>query len=227
MNNHIIVELQDVYGSDAHIANAAWTSTYAKERRDERRDDPAKVSELVRRLVSEGHLVPLESVVYRFWLYIPLFVDRHIQTYRDASQNGLSGRYRTMPMEYLPLPADVRRILDKAGIQSAYKQRCEAAFSAYKTEIQLLKDAVTRGELLNSEFKRAREILRTYLPLAGFTERTIQLNLRSLANFLHQRLSPNAQVETREVATWMRDLVLLDNSATTATQALQEKQWKL
>jgi thymidylate synthase ThyX len=63
----IKVELQESMGSDAAIANAAWTSTYDKARREDKYDAPEKVATIVRRMARDGHSVPFESVVFRFW----------------------------------------------------------------------------------------------------------------------------------------------------------------
>src|SRR5271154_6353925 len=92
----ILVELQETMGSDASIANAAWTSTYNKDKREDKYDDPDKVSNIVKRCILDGHSVPLESVILRFWIRHPIFNDRQHMTHRIASHNGLSARYRTM-----------------------------------------------------------------------------------------------------------------------------------
>ena len=115
---HIQVELQETMGSDISIANAAWSSTYDKDRREDKYDDLDKVSALVKRMAREGHSTPFESVVFRFWFRWPIFVDRQHMTHRIQSASGLSGRYRTMPSDFFPLPPDVLVILKKAGVES-------------------------------------------------------------------------------------------------------------
>jgi thymidylate synthase (FAD) len=92
----ILVELQDWMGDDAAIANAAWTSTYDKSRREERYDDPAKVRDIIENKLfgqEDVHNVPIESVIFRFWIRMPIFSDRQHMTHRIQSANGLSGRY--------------------------------------------------------------------------------------------------------------------------------------
>ena len=108
MSAKIEVELQEFMGSDESIANAAWTSTYDKKKREDRYDDPEKVAALVPRLIREGHSTPIESVILRFWIRHPIFNDRQHMTHRIASHNGLSARYRTMPGDWFSVPADVR-----------------------------------------------------------------------------------------------------------------------
>jgi thymidylate synthase ThyX len=70
----ICVELQEAMGSDRSVANSAWTSSFDKNKRDIKTDE--QVADLVKRLALEGHSTPFESVVFRFWLRIPIFVDR-------------------------------------------------------------------------------------------------------------------------------------------------------
>src|SRR5271166_2784608 len=113
MNAKIEVQLQEIMGSDAAIANAAWTSTYDKAKREDKYDDPVKVKTLVTRLIKEGHSVPVESVIFRFWIRHPIFNDRQHMTHRIASHNGLSARYRSMPGDWFSMPEDVKEIIHK------------------------------------------------------------------------------------------------------------------
>ena len=64
----ILVELQETMGSDLSIANAAWTSTYDKSKREEKYLDTDKIESLVKRLILDKHGTPVESVVFRFWI---------------------------------------------------------------------------------------------------------------------------------------------------------------
>ena len=129
----IIIELQETMGSDQSIANAAWTSTYDKDRREEKYADPAKVAHRVADIIRSGHNVPVESVIFRFWLRLPIFADRQHMTHRIQSANGLSGRYRTMPDDFYKMPDDcidiVNKIVTGAGkrMASQYETTCEIA----------------------------------------------------------------------------------------------------
>lgn len=231
MNGKIIVELQEWMGSDASIANAAWTSTYDKDRREEKYDDAEKVASIVPRLIKDNHGTPIESVILRFWIRMPIFTDRQHMTHRIASHNGLSGRYRTMPDDWFGLPADVNDIINKAtvggGIQSRYEESCRFANENYKYSIEALKRSEKDGWITNAEFKRCREVLRGQLPQAGMIERTTIMNLRSFANYIRQRLSDHAQPEIREVARQMLEQVEAANICPVAIQALKEIGWKL
>lgn len=229
----IQVELQEFMGSDESIANAAWTSTYDKNRREERYDDPDKIRALVPRLIREGHSTPVESVVLRFWIRMPIFTDRQHMTHRVASHNGLSGRYRTMPGDWFPLPDDVLAIFDKinanAGkrVSREYDELCDEVYAAYSDWVTFAKSAESQGTITNAEYKRVREIVRGVLPTSGMVERTTILNLRSFANYQRLRNSDHAQVEIRQVARLMLAEVERRGVAPIAVATLKEIGWRI
>lgn len=224
----ILVELQETMGSDLSIANAAWTSTYDKSKREEKYLDTDKIESLVKRLILDKHGTPVESVVFRFWIRMPIFVDRQHMTHRVASHNGLSGRYRTMPEDFYEIPNDVNEILNKCGSQyiaKDYSDVCLNANSSYRNAINDLKKCEKNGIITNEEFKRAREILRGQLPVAGMTERTTIINLRSFANYQKQRNSSYAQPEIKMVAQLMLEEVEKSNICPVAIKTLKEINW--
>jgi thymidylate synthase (FAD) len=232
----ILVELQESMGSDESIANAAWTSTYDKNKREDKYDDSEKVSKIVRQLILDGHGTPIESVILRFWIRMPIFADRQHITHRIASHNGLSGRYRTMPEDFFSLPDDVVGIFNKSApmwpgqefgleIKEEYDQMCNLATELYKTQLSNLKSAEKLGHITNKELKRAREVIRGVLPTAGMIERTTIMNLRSFANYQYQRNSDHAQPEIRQVALLMLAAVKDANIAPTAIATLEELGW--
>lgn len=230
--SQIIVELQDSMGSDASIANAAWTSTYDKDKRDVKYDDEEKVNNLVPRLIRDGHGTPIESVVFRFWMRIPIYTDRQIMTHRIASHNGLSGRYRTMPNDWYHIPDDCKNILDHAISNSSalikrYDDICETAFQEYNNILTSLKREEKANNITNAEYKRCREVLRGMLPVSGMTERTTMMNLRSFANFIRQRLDAHAQPEIQLVAQKMLEEVEKANICPIAINTLKEVKWKI
>lgn len=224
----ILVELQETMGSDLSIANAAWTSTYDKSKREEKYLDTDKIESLVKRLIIDKHGTPVESVVFRFWIRMPIFVDRQHMTHRVASHNGLSGRYRTMPEDFYEIPNDVNEILNKCASQyiaKDYNDVCLNANSSYRNAINELKKFEKIGIITNEEFKRAREILRGQLPVAGMTERTTIMNLRSFANYQKQRNSSYAQPEIKLVAQLMLEEVEKSNVCPVAIKTLKEINW--
>lgn len=228
--SQILVELQSFMGDDESIANAAWTSTYDKDRREEKYKDPVKVQNLVRRLANEDHGTPFESVVLRFWMRIPVFLDRQLMTHRIASHNGMSGRYRTMPSDVFTMPQDVYDICVNAGLythMSEYEAMTNAANYWYQRQTKALKAARDTDKITPEAYRRAREILRGVLPQANMTERTSIFNLRSFANFQKQRNTDKAQPEARTLAKLMLEEVKRINIAPTAIEALEQKGWNI
>lgn len=227
--NQIKVELQETMGSDLSIANAAWTSTYDKNKREDKYLDQDKINSLVRRLILDHHGTPIESVIFRFWIRMPIFVDRQHMTHRIASHNGLSGRYRTMPEDFYEIPEDVNLILNKCAMQFVakdYYNICLEANSSYRQAINQLKTMENTKIITNNEFKRVREVLRGQLPTSGLTERTSIMNLRSFANYQKQRNSEYAQPEIKRVAELMLEEVKKANICPIAIKTLEEIEWK-
>lgn len=236
MSAKIEVELQEHMGSDASIANAAWTSTYDHARREEKYDDPVKVEDIVRRCVRDGHSVPLESVVLRFWMRVPVFVDRQQMTHRMASHNGLSGRYRTLPSDFLAMPFDVLQIMQRAEDvvycatfeqpEKQYMELLEAQHQQYTNWLDGLRKARAAEVISIDEYKRAREVLRGVLGTAFMTERTTIMNLVSFANYQRLRNSCHAQPEIRRVAKLMLHAVIANGVAPAAIDELMKAGWR-
>jgi len=215
----IEVKLVDTMGSDRAIAETAWTSSVDYGNKKNRTDD--EVDKVVRFMAKHKHGTPFESVIFKFWMRIPIFTDRQIVTHRIASHNGLSGRYRTVPTDFYDIPNDVSNIIEKAtlgaqhtGLQELwndhvghdkfkvpdifkeYYDNCIKSMESYKNCLQVLKIAEKKlGKITNAEYKRAREIIRGQVPTAGMTERTTIINLRSFANFQKLRNSAHASNE--------------------------------
>ena len=74
----IKVELQGVFGDDRWIAEAAWTSSLKQENKALRTDEDVK--RVINLLANEKHSVPFESVVFRFWIRMPISTDRQLFT---------------------------------------------------------------------------------------------------------------------------------------------------
>lgn len=240
MNGEIQVELQEWMGSDAAIANAAWTSTYDKTRREDKYDDPDKITSLVQRLAKDGHSVPFESVVFRFWIRHPIFSDRQHCTHRLASHNGLSGRYRTLPTDWFQIPPDVLSILQMMGFQDnlcgvsigfadkvyrRYNDLMESQFAFYSEVLSACKRAEHEHVISNGQYKRVREVIRGVIGTASMVERISTFNLRSFANYQKLRNSAHAQREIKIVAEKMLEQVEAKSICPVAIEALKAQGW--
>lgn len=231
----IKVELQGVFGNDRWIAESAWTSSLKQESKALRTDDDVK--RVINLLANEKHSTPFESVVFRFWIKMPIATDRQFMTHRLQSASGLSGRYRTMPSEWQDAPSDVTEITQKVfgdgkdygsgykSIVAEYNDQCQNAFTLYTALLKTFKEAEKAQVITNKEYKRAREFYRGCLPQNAMTERMTTMNLRSFANFIKLRFTEHAQPEIRYVACLMFEAVKASNAIPFAFEALENNQW--
>lgn len=225
--NQIKVELQEYMGSDRSIAEAAWTSSTLNENKSTKTNE--QVESLVKRLANDGHSTPFESVVLRFWIKMPIQTDRQHMSHRIASHNGMSGRYRTMPSEFLDVPEDIKNILGHSNNEDikVYNQLCKQANDFYIRFLEQYKNAEKNGIITNNEYKRLREFFRGVLPQNNMTERITIMNLRSFANYYRLRSSNHAQPEIQEIARQMLEAVKKSNVCPIALKALEENNWKI
>jgi len=224
----IEVELLGSFGSDRDIANAAWTSSLDQQKKEKRSDD--EVARVVKYLIENRHSTPIEQVVYRFYVKMPIFVSRQFMRHRLQSPNEMSGRYRTLSSEFIEIPDDVQAISDKAGdskLANEWQEIHEAEFAFYEKRLEKYKEAMEAGQISNDEYKRVREILRGVLGTSFITKVTTTFNLRSLANFLRLRLDPHAQPEIQEVARQMLALIEKDGNCPVAIASLKSKNWEI
>lgn len=223
----ISVELQAHFGNDRTIAEAAWVSSTSRSKVVTKTDE--QVKKLIIQLAEEGHGVPFEHVVYRFWIKLPIAIDRQLVKTRIASHSGASGRYRTMPNQYLEISEDVFEIINKIDISmfDNYETNCNKANVDYQNAVKQLKEAEKSGIITNPELKRAREFLRGQLPQHNMTETVWTINLRSLANFMRLRLKPNAQPEIQLIAKLMLEEIKKVNNCPTAIEWLEKNDWRI
>lgn len=222
----IQVELQSSFGGDRQIAESAWVSSTERTRRENKTD--AEVERVVNFLAEHSHGTPFESVVFRFWMRVPIFTHRQIIKHRLQTENSLSGRYRTMPSDHYKIPEDVQEIAKKAGcsdLVDEYNDSVNASYNSYMASLYELKEAEKKNIISNDEFKRAREIIRGQLPVAGMTECISIMNLRAFANFYKLRSKPNAQPEIQQVAKLMLEEIKKANIAPIAISSLEKNGW--
>lgn len=233
--SQIQVELQETMGSDESICHSAWTSSSGyKTRKNKTSEDIYRV---IKMLADNKHSTPFESVILRFWIKMPIAVDRQFMTHRIQSSSGMSGRYRTMPSEYLDIPEDVSNIFDRLTSKwpnktdtvmdplNEYINICEHSNNFYRAYITTLKNHEKAGEITNAEFKRMREFFRGVLPQHNMTERVSIMNLRAFANFIKLRNSPHAQPEIKKVAELMLKAVKDSGVCPIAIENLENNAW--
>ena len=204
------VELIGHYGSDKLIACSAWTSTS----RDLTEEKIARIPKLIHMLWSEGHETPFEKGVVHFLVDTEIASHIHLLKHRISSMNGESARYKELKEDKFYLPEDWKGV--PFGGDSLTHNEADWA-NGIETWRQALEYYTQLGNKLYHEAlhdltpllgrKRAKESARFFKTYNSQIEGDISFNLRSFANFIKLRNSEHAQLEIREVAQQMWNLV--------------------
>ena len=208
MENKNSVELLGFYGSDEVVAQSAWTST-SRDITDAKREI---IPNLLEMLWSNGHETPFEKVTVHFLVDTDLASHIHLLKHRMANINGESARYKELKEDKFYLPKDWNGIEVKTlnDIDNNY-------FKYYETWTQVLEGYTEMGNRLYHDCledltpvlgrKRAKESARFFKTYNSQIQADVTFNMRSFANFIKLRNSEHAQLEIREVAQQMWDLV--------------------
>ena len=184
------VELLGHYGSDEVIACSAWTST-SRNLTDEKR---GRIQRLIEMLWVNGHETPFEKGTVHFLVDTDIASHIHLLKHRISSLNAESARYKELKEDKYFIPED-------------WTQKWQDALSDYTdTGNKLYHQCI---EELTPELgrKRAKESARFFKTYNSQIQADIMFNMRSFANFQKLRNSEHAQVEIREIAQEMWNLV--------------------
>lgn len=201
MNNK--VELIGYYGSDEIIACSAWTST-SRSLTDEKRN---RIDKMINMLWSEGHHTCFEKATVHFLVDCDIASHIHLLKHRIASINAESARYKELKEDkyYLPDDWEGARILSLKGADHnmTWKRLLEIytdlGNTYYHACVKDLEPLLGR--------KRAKESARFFKTYNSQIQSDIMFNMRSFANFQKLRNSEHAQIEIKEIAQQMLDLV--------------------
>ena len=201
MNN--TVELIGVYGNDQVHAQSAWTSTS----RDLTEEKVNRIPKLLDMLASEGHHTPFEKSSLHFLVTVDQATHIHLLKHRiGVSINGESARYKELKEDKSYLPEDWKNLESKemmgAGNTDWYEHLEWFTANAnhwYHKCLEELTPILGR--------KRAKESARFFKTFNSQITMDIMFNWRSFAHFQQLRNSEHAQVEVRELAQQMLDLV--------------------
>lgn len=224
--SNISCKLLSSWGDDRTIAESAWVSTGI----DGNTRNNEDIVRLVHRLARDGHGVPFESVLFRFYIKCPRYIESQILKHRISSINGLSGRYREVPHEWFNLPKleDEWNMLP-TGFREEYSRIADEANSWYSTALQYVRDGKDHNPVGGPDYaarlKRAKELYRGILPQAQMTQLNMTVNLRSLANFIRLRNDINAQPEIGQIAMQMAEAVSF--VCPEAYMALENSGWRI
>lgn len=184
------VELIGFYGSDAVIAQSAWTSTS----RDLTPEKIARIPKLIEMLWSEGHETPFEKGSIHFLVTADQASHIHLLKHRIASINAESARYKELKEDKFYLPED----WSDEWITNLRAFTLSSNHMYHKCLAELT-------PILGR--KRAKESARYFKTFNSQITMDVQFNMRSFANFLKLRASEHAQVEIQDIAWEMFNLV--------------------
>ena len=206
------VELLGVYGSDQVIAQSAWTSTS----RDLTPEKLERIPKLINMLWSEGHETPFEKASVHFLVNCDIASHIHLLKHRIASINAESARYKELKEDKFYLPEDWKGIKSK-NIYACSIDGGNSGGPNIDNWLDILQDYTEQGNYLYHQCledltpvlgrKRAKESARFFKTYNSQIQADVQFNMRSFANFQKLRNSEHAQLEIREIAQQMLDLV--------------------
>jgi thymidylate synthase (FAD) len=186
------VELLGYYGGDLEHACSAWTST-SRALTDEKR---ARIPKLLADLASNGHETPFEKSALHFLVNCDIASHIHIIKHRiGVSVNGESARYKELKEDKYYIPSD----------WPDYWQQELKKHSA--TGNKLYHECIKDLTHLGYDRKRAKESARFFKTYNSQIEADVMFNFRSFVHFQRLRNSEHAQVEIRNIAQQMLNLV--------------------
>ncbi len=201
--NENSVELLGYYGDDKVHAQSAWTSTS----RDLTDDKVSRIPKLLDMLASEGHHTPFEKSQLHFLVNVDQATHIHLLKHRiGVSVNGESARYKELKEDKTYLPEDWKYLDSKemmsVGNTNWYEHLEWFTTNANHWYHKCLEDLTP---ILGR--KRAKESARFFKTMNSQITMDISFNFRSFAHFQGLRNSEHAQVEVRELAQKMLELV--------------------
>jgi len=206
------VELIGYYGSDEVIACSAWTSTSRNLSEDKRK----RIGKLINMLWSEGHETPFEKGQVHFLVDTDIASHIHLLKHRISSLNAESARYKELKEDkyYLPEDWDKCNLSEDFSFDGDYNRLtiCEDQnWSDVLEEYTKLGNKLYHQCIADLEphlgRKRAKESARFFKTYNSQIQADVMFNMRSFANFIKLRNSEHAQLEIREIAQQMWDLV--------------------
>ncbi len=191
------VELIGHYGGDITHALSAWTST-SRELTDSK---AARIGKLLKTLADSGHGTPFEKSSLHFLVTCDIATHIHLLKHRiGVSINGESARYKELKEDRLYVPVDWTE-----DEREEYVIHMQESYERYHQQIEKL---VARGV----DRKRAKESARFYLPYGNQIVQDVMFNWRSFEHFLRLRYNTHAQLEIRQLASKMLELVVATNA---------------
>lgn len=206
MNN--TVELIGFYGGDTINACSAWTSTS----RNLSEEKVNRIPKLLNMLASEGHHTPFEKSTVHFLVNTDIATHIQICKHRISSLNAESARYKELKEDKYYLPEDWSNIECDIDYRTNSGQ-----FDGGSNWKDALEEFTKLGNLLYHKCledltpilgrKRAKESARFFKTYNSQIQGDLMFNFRSFVNFQKLRNSEHAQLEIRNIAQKMVQLI--------------------
>lgn len=196
------VELLNFFGGDLNHANVARVS-YAKDASNFSEEQNAK---LINYLVEHKHTSPMRHSTLQFRIKCPIYVERQLHKHQvGVSVNSVSGRYVDFSDSYYEIPFGEWRKQSKSSKQGSEGliEKQELANSTQEMVIKYCKSAY--NQLL--ELGVSKEQARSVLPLSLETEFIWTGTFLAFIHMCNLRLKEDTQKETRDVVSYMLELV--------------------
>jgi thymidylate synthase (FAD) len=192
--------LVDVMGDDSSVVQAARVSYGAGTKTVS--DD----SGLIRYLMRHQHTTPFEMAELKFLVRVPMDTWRQWIRHRTASVNEYSTRYSEAIDERQTTKPDEWRIQSSTNRQGSANDVVVSGANLSIAELALHVNTVhTYRERLEAGV--AREQARKDLPLSTYTEAYWKIDLHNLLHFLRLRMDSHAQLEIRQYANAIGNIV--------------------
>lgn len=175
----------------------AWSAAISYGTREKMADDVDRKRALNKKLISLGHLTPIESVQFNFHVSgISKACGAQISRHRIGQGHvSSSRRFQAQGISFVyPI---LNYITDEEVVKDALKQLSEANQKAFEVY-----------ENLRNSSKLRKEDARRAIPVASSQERIWWINARALRDFLRLRLPKDAEWEVRRIAVMLYNVVM-------------------
>jgi thymidylate synthase (FAD) len=161
---------------------------------------------LIRYLARHRHTTPFEMVEFKFHHVMPIFVARQWIRHRTANVNEYSARYSVVQDRfYRPTVENIRR-QSQGNRQGGTEAMDEKTAEEFLEQLKAAEDRYHDYEQM-LEKGLSRELARISLPLSVYTEWYWKCDLHNLLHFLSLRMDEHAQIEIRDYACAMFELI--------------------
>ena len=201
------VELIGIYGDDLTHACSAWTSTS----RDINEEKKGRIGDLLKMLADNGHHTPFEKSSLHFLIKTDIASHIHLIKHRvGVSVNGESARYKEIKEDEYLVPQDW-----PDSWKEILAVHTEKGMDLYH---KCIDDLVKNYGFTR---KRAKESARFFRGYNTQITSDVMFNWRSFYHFLNLRNKQDAQVEIRNIAAEMLQLVKETNKFPLTIQAFK------